>query len=72
MIAFDSVSKTYTSLFRPPVRAVEEFTLTIGRGEIMGLAGPNGAGKSTLISLLLGDLPPTTGRVTIADSAPRP
>lgn len=72
VIAFDSVSKTYTSLFRPPVRAVEEFTLTIGRGEIMGLAGPNGAGKSTLIALLLGYLPPTTGRVTIADSAPRP
>jgi ABC-2 type transport system ATP-binding protein len=72
VIAFESVSKTYTSLLRPPVRAVEEFTLTIGRGEIMGLAGPNGAGKSTLISLLLGYLPPTTGRVTIADSAPRP
>ena len=72
VIAFDSVSKTYTSLFRPPVRAVEEFTLTIERGEIMGLAGPNGAGKSTLISLLLGYLPPTAGRVTIADSAPRP
>jgi ABC-type multidrug transport system ATPase subunit len=72
VIAFDSVSKTYTSLFRPPVRAVEEFTLTIGRGEIMGLAGPNGAGKSTLISLLLGYLPPTAGRVTIADTAPRP
>jgi len=72
VIAFDSVSKTYTSLFRPPVRAVEEFTLTIERGEIMGLAGPNGAGKSTLISLLLGYLPPTSGHVTIADSAPRP
>jgi ABC-type multidrug transport system ATPase subunit len=72
VIAFDSVSKTYTSLFRPPVRAVEEFTLTIGRGEIMGLAGPNGAGKSTLISLLLGYLAPTAGRLTIADTAPRP
>jgi ABC-2 type transport system ATP-binding protein len=72
VIAFDSVSKTYTSLFRPPVRAVEDFTLTIERGEIMGLAGPNGAGKSTLISLLLGYLPPTSGRVTIAESAPRP
>ena len=72
VIAFDSVSKTYTSLFRPPVRAVEEFTLTIAQGEILGLAGPNGAGKSTLISLLLGYLPPTAGRVTIAGTAPRP
>jgi ABC-2 type transport system ATP-binding protein len=72
VIAFDSVSKTYTSLFRPPVRAVEDFTLTIARGEIMGLAGPNGAGKTTLIALLLGYLPPTAGRVRIADSPPRP
>lgn len=72
VIAFDSVSKTYRSLFRPPVRAVEEFTLSIGRGEIMGLAGPNGAGKSTLISLLLGYLPPTSGRVTIDETSPRP
>lgn len=72
MIAFESVSKTYTSLFRPPVRAVEEFTLRIDRGEILGLAGPNGAGKSTLISLLLGYLPPTAGSVTIDGSAPRP
>jgi ABC-type multidrug transport system ATPase subunit len=72
VIAFDSVSKTYTSLFRPPVQAVEDFTLTIARGEIMGLAGPNGAGKTTLIALLLGYLPPTSGHVTIAESAPRP
>jgi ABC-type multidrug transport system ATPase subunit len=72
VIAFESVSKTYTSLFRPPVRAVEEFTLHIARGETMGLAGPNGAGKSTLISLLLGYLPPTRGSVTIEGSAPRP
>ena len=72
VIAFESVSKTYTSLFRPPVRAVEEFTLRIERGEIMGLAGPNGAGKSTLISLLLGYLPPTHGAVSIDGSAPRP
>ena len=72
VIAFESVSKTYTSLFRPPVRAVEEFTLRIERGEIMGLAGANGAGKSTLISLLLGYLPPTNGAVSIDGSAPRP
>lgn len=72
MIAFDSVSKTYSSLFRPPVRAVDEFSLRIERGETMGLAGPNGAGKSTLIAMLLGYLPPTSGRVSIDGTAPRP
>ena len=40
-------------------------------GEVFGLAGPNGAGKSTLISLLLGYLEPTQGRITVAGARPR-
>jgi ABC-2 type transport system ATP-binding protein len=50
---------------------VDEFSLTIAEGEVFGLAGPNGAGKSTLISLLLGYLEPTDGRVRVADMKPR-
>ena len=38
---------------------------------MFGLAGPNGAGKSTLISLLLGYLEPTEGRIEIAGMKPR-
>lgn len=53
------------------MRAVDEFTLTIGESEVFGLAGPNGAGKSTLISLLLGYLEPTRGSVRIAGMRPR-
>ena len=65
MIEFKNVGKTYKSLLGNSVQAVEEFSLVIGEGEILGLAGPNGAGKSTLISLMLGYLRPTTGVVEI-------
>ena len=53
------------------MRAVEDFSLAIGESEVFGLAGPNGAGKSTLISLLLGYLEPTDGRIRIAGLTPR-
>lgn len=53
------------------MRAVADFTLTIGESEVFGLAGPNGAGKSTLISLLLGYLEPTRGAVRIEGMRPR-
>jgi len=52
----------------PPL-ALDRVSLTINRGESIGIVGPTGAGKSTLVDVLLGLLPPTTGRVLI-DAAP--
>ena len=73
MIRFESVSKSYTALVsRKRVDALAEFTLEMARGEVVGIAGPNGAGKSTMISLLMGFLQPTSGRITIDGAAPRP
>lgn len=69
-IELRGVAKTYRG-WRRSVRAVEDFTLEIPRGEVFGLAGPNGAGKSTLISLLLGFLKPTSGAVTVGGLPPR-
>ena len=43
--------------------AVSEVTLTIGRGEIVGLIGPNGAGKSTLFGLIAGAIAPSAGTI---------
>jgi ABC-2 type transport system ATP-binding protein len=46
-------------------------TFSIAAGEVVGIAGPNGAGKSTLIALMLGLMPPTSGRVRLDGRAPR-
>ena len=50
--------------------ALSDFSLTLERGQIVGLLGPSGAGKSTLIKLINGLLTPTSGKVLIAGMAP--
>ena len=48
------------------VPAVRDLSLTIDRGEIVGLIGPNGAGKSTTLLALMGVIPPYRGEITFA------
>lgn len=45
--------------------AVENLSLQIERGEILGLLGPNGAGKSSTLSMIAGTLAPHGGRIRI-------
>mgnify|MGYP001412104656 CR=1 FL=1 len=45
--------------------AVNNFSLTIRPGELIGLIGPNGAGKTTVFDVITGFLIPTTGRVIL-------
>ncbi len=49
-----------------PLRAVDDLTFRVRRGEIVGLLGPNGAGKSTAMRVLVGYQVPTCGRVLLA------
>jgi len=63
---FDRVTRSYGD-----VRAVDDVTLEIGEGAIVGLLGPNGAGKTTLMSLLQGLRRPTSGAVTLFGGDPR-
>jgi ABC-2 type transport system ATP-binding protein len=71
VIEFKNVGKIYKSLLGNSVKAVEEFSLMVMDGEILGIAGPNGAGKTTLIAMMLGYLRPTTGTVEINGLAAR-
>lgn len=52
------------------VQALREVSLTIERGELVGLIGPNGAGKSTLVKLMTGILTPTGGTCIIDGRTP--
>ncbi len=54
------VSKHFLGL-----RAVDEVSLSVNKGEIVSIIGPNGAGKTTFFNLLTGQLAPTTGDVRL-------
>lgn len=47
------------------VVAVDEVSLSVEPGTLVGLVGPNGAGKSTTIRMISGQLTPSSGRVTV-------
>ncbi|MES1151543.1 MAG: sugar ABC transporter ATP-binding protein [Dongia sp.] len=65
-LELDGISKTY-----PGVNALSGVSLSVARGEIIGLIGENGAGKSTLMKVLGGVIQPTAGTIRI-DGTDRP
>ncbi len=86
MIEAEGLSKTFRvvrrrpgligglrSVFDPEVRvvsAVQDLSLRVERGEMIGLVGPNGAGKSTTIKMLTGILVPSGGTMRVAGLDP--
>jgi len=52
------------------VKAVDDLSLHIEDGEIVGYVGPNGAGKSTTIKMMTGILKPTSGKILISGKEP--
>ena len=60
MIDVSHLTKTYGDL-----KAVNDFSLQVRPGEIVGLIGPNGAGKTSLLRCLVGIQRPTSGRIAL-------
>ncbi len=52
------------------VRAVDNISMNIQQGEIVGYLGPNGAGKSTTIKMMTGILEPTSGEILVGGNVP--
>ena len=52
------------------VRAVDNISMDINQGEIVGYLGPNGAGKSTTIKMMTGVLEPTSGEILVDNNVP--
>ena len=60
MLALRAVSRSFGG-----VRALDEVSFSVERGELHGLIGPNGAGKTTLLNLISGLLQPTSGEIEL-------
>jgi len=58
VIELQNVSKNYYNL-----KAIDNLSLTVREGEVLGILGPNGAGKTTLLKLIAGLLQPDNGRL---------
>jgi branched-chain amino acid transport system ATP-binding protein len=62
MLEIKKLNKSFGGLV-----ATEDFDMTIGGGEFVGLIGPNGAGKKTIFNQITGYLKPTRGRIFFED-----
>jgi ABC-2 type transport system ATP-binding protein len=60
LVQTDCLTKRYG-----PMTALDACSLSVERGEVLGLLGPNGSGKTTLLRLLLGYIRPTSGAASI-------
>jgi branched-chain amino acid transport system ATP-binding protein len=58
ILEVEGLSKSFRGL-----KAVEDYSVRLKSGEILGIIGPNGAGKSTVFNLLTGHIKPTRGRI---------
>jgi ABC-2 type transport system ATP-binding protein len=65
VVEIQDLTKVYRERSSKPVRALDELSLRVEQGELLGLLGPNGAGKSTLINILSTLTEPTSGSARV-------
>jgi ABC-2 type transport system ATP-binding protein len=66
VIRLEGISKEFKEgITTKKVRALDDMTVEIQRGDVFGFLGPNGAGKSTAIKILLNLIYPDTGKASI-------
>ena len=68
LIEMAGVSKTYAAS-DGLVHAVDGVSLDVGLGEFVSVLGPSGCGKSTLLLMIAGLLPPSAGKIRVAERA---
>jgi ABC-2 type transport system ATP-binding protein len=65
IVSVEGLTKVYRSRRRGELRAVDDVSFDVARGEIVGLLGPNGAGKTTTIKCLCTLVTPTSGTARV-------
>ncbi len=62
MIQIEGLKKSYGA-----IKAVQDVSFSVAKGEILGFLGPNGAGKSTTMKMINGFVSPDEGRILVGD-----
>lgn len=70
-ILLKNVAKTFYRSRGASVKVLNDFNLSIGKGEVVSLHGPNGCGKSTILGIIARTLDPEEGTVQIAGKTPQ-
>ena len=67
MISVENISKTYKMEDGREIKALDDISLKVENGEILGIIGMSGSGKSTLLRILRGVEPFDSGEIIMDD-----
>ena len=62
ILQLKNISKSFGA-----IKALDDVSLSLNQGEVLGLMGDNGAGKSTLVKIIAGNFKPSSGNIVFED-----